>query len=228
MNAEIQSWSDVTAEALYNLWVGFIKFLPALIGALVIFIVGWFVSVWSGKLVAELLKRLKFDKIFERGNWEEALEKADFKMSVSDFIGGIVKWVLVIVFLLAAVEILGLNQFAAFLRSIVGWLPNLVIATAIFVVAVVVADFAEKLVKAAVSKMDVRYTGLAGAFVKYSIWVFAILAILSQLGVASEIIQILVAGFVALIVISTSLAFGLGGRDLARDILENFRNKLQQ
>jgi len=224
----VQDWTTVTLQALQNLWQGFLNFIPKLIGAIVIFVIGWFIAVWVGKLVAEILRRLRVDKIFEKTKWEEALEKAEFKMKMSDFIGGIVKWVLVIVFLLAAVEILGLVQFAAFLRTIVAWLPNLVVAAAIFVVAVIIADIAEKLVKAIVGKMNVRYVNFVGSIVKWAIWIFAILAILAQLGVAPEIVQILIGGFVALIVISCSIAFGLGGKDLAREFLEGLRNKFRE
>lgn len=223
----VQDWSLITLDALQKLWQGFIKFIPQLIGAIIVFVVGWFISVWIGKLVVEILKRLRFDKIFEKAKWEEVLEKAEFKMKMSDFIGSIVKWVLVIVFLLAAVEILGLGQFAGFLKAIVAWLPNLVVAAAIFVVAAIVVDFAEKLVKAIVGKMNVKYAPVIGSIVRYSIWIFAFLAILTQLGVASNIVQILISGFVALIVISSSLAFGLGGKDLAHDVLEKLRRKLE-
>lgn len=226
--AQVYDWSSITLDALQRLWQGFIGFLPELIGALVVLIVGWFVSVWIGRLVTEILKRLKLDRLFERTRWEKAFEKAELKMSVSDFIGDIVKWILVIVFLLAAVEILGLGQFAGFLKAIVAWLPNLVVAVAIFVVAVIVADFSERIFKAIVGKMEVGYTKFLGSIIRWSIWIFAILAILSQLGVASEIVQILVGGFVALIVISSGLAFGLGGKDLAREVLEGLKGKLRE
>ena len=224
----VQDWSTITLQALQGLWQGFIKFIPQLVGAIIVFVVGWFVSIWIGKLIAEILRKLRLDQIFEKTKWQAALEKADFKMKMSDFIGGIVKWVLVIVFLLAAVEILGLTQFAGFLKAIVGWLPNLVVAAAIFVVAVIIANISEKLVKAIVEKMNVGYAQLIGGIVKWAIWIFAVLAILSQLGVAKDIVQILVTGFVALIVISCSLAFGLGGRDLARDLLEGLRGRFKE
>ena len=223
----LQDWSIITTQALLKFWEGFLKFIPQLVGALLIFIIGWFISVWIGKFIAEILKRLKLDKLFEKTKWEQAFEKAEFKLKVSDFIGAIVKWVLIIVFLLAAVEVLGLGQFTGFLKAIVGWLPNVVVAAAIFVVAVIIADFAEKLIKAIVGKMEVAYAKLIGSAVKWAIWVFAILAILSQLGVAKDIIQILVTGFVALVVLSSAIAFGLGGKDVAKDILENLRRKIK-
>jgi small-conductance mechanosensitive channel len=224
----VQDWSTVTLQALQNLWQGFLRFIPKLIGGVVVFVIGWFVSVWIGKLVAEILRRVGFDKIFEKTKWEEALQRAELKMKMSDFIGAIVKWVLVIVFLLAAVRILVGAQYTGFFSKFVEWLPNLVAAAAIFVVAVIVAEFSEKLVKAIVGKMNVSYVGLVGAIVKWSIWIFAILAILAQLGVAPDIIHILITGFVALVVISCSLAFGLGGKDLAKEFLEGLRDKFRK
>ena len=223
----IQDWSSVTLKALQDLWYGFAGFVPKLIGALIVFIVGWFIAAWIGKLVAEILKRIKFDKLFEKTKWEEAMQKAEFKISMSGFVGGLVKWILAIAFLLAAVEILGMSQFAGFLKDILAWLPNVVVAAAIFIVAVIVADILEKLVKAVVGKMDVKYVNWIGSVVRWSIWVFAILAALSQLGIGSDIIQILVTGFVALIVISGGLAIGLGGKDVAKEMLESMRNKLR-
>ena len=224
----VSQWSSITLTSLQNLWRGFIGFLPELAGALIVFVVGWFIAVWLGKLVAEILKRIRFDSVFEKTKWDEALDRAEFKMKVSDFLGSVVKWVLMIVFLLAAVEILGFGAFAGFLRAIVGWLPNLIVAVAIFVVAVIVADFADKLVKAVIGKMGVGYSRFSGAIVKWAIWIFAILAILSQLGVAEDIVQILVVGFVALIVLSASIAFGLGGKDTAKSILEGLRGRMKE
>ncbi len=226
MNA-FQDWSVITVQALQDLWAGFLNFIPKLIGAVIIFIVGWFIAIWIGKLVTEVLKRVKFDKLFEKTKWEESMSKSDVKMKMSGFLGMIVKWILVIVFLSVAVEILGLSQFSGFLRDIIAWLPNVVVAAAIFVAAVIISDLAEKLIRAVVQKMNVGYAGLAGAIARWAIWIFAGFAILGQLDVATEITQILMAGIVALIVVSASIAFGIGGKDLARDLLESARRKLK-
>ena len=226
MNA-FQDWSVVTVQALQDLWAGFLNFIPKLIGSMIIFIVGWFLAIWIGKLVAEVLRRIKFDSLFLKTKWEEAMGKADVKMRMSSFMGVITKWILVIVFLSVAVEILGLSQFSGFIREIVAWLPNVVVAAAIFVAAVIISDLAEKLVRTIVQKMNVGYAGMAGAIVRWAIWIFAAFAILGQLDVATEITQILMAGIVALVVISTSIAFGIGGKDLAKDLLEGARRKMK-
>jgi hypothetical protein len=228
MVSMIQNWSIVTMEALQSAWQGFLLFLPKLIGAIIVFVVGWFVALAIGKLISEILKRIKLDRFFERAGWREALEKAEIKVTVSEFIGEIFKWILVIVFLLAAVEILGLVQFAEFLRGIILWLPNLIVAVAIFVVAIIVAEFLEKIIKASVKKMEVGYAGFFGSLVKWAIYIFAGLAILYQLGVAKEIVNALVFGVIATLSLSLGLSFGLGGKDAAAQLIEELKKKISE
>ena len=224
----ILDWADVTIQALQNLWQGFLRFVPALIGAIIVFVIGWFIAVGVGKLITEILKRVKFNQIFEKGGWKTALQKAEIKVDASGFIGAIVKWVFVIVFLLAAVEILGLAQFADFLKSVLGYLPNVIVAALIFVVTVILVDIVEKIVRAGVEGIKVGYGQVVSAVVKWSIWIFAILAILHQLGIARPFMETLFVGLIAMLVISFGIAFGLGGRDVAAEILQDLKRKLKE
>ncbi|MCH7828274.1 hypothetical protein IH982_00170 [Patescibacteria group bacterium] len=218
---------EVTITGLLDLWQGFIGFLPALVGALVIFSIGWFISVGVGRLVTDILKRIKFNQVFERGNWKHALEKADMKVDPAGFIGSIFKWVLVIVFLLAAVEVLGLNQLAVFITSVLAYLPNVLVASLIFVVAVIIADIAGKVLRAAVESTQIGYGHLVGVIVRWSIWVFAIVAILQQLDIAAGFSQDVVRAILAFLVITGGLAFGLGGREVATQLLQDLNRKLR-
>jgi len=228
----IQTWAEVTTFALQNLWQGFLSFIPNLIGAIIVFFIGWLIAIGIGKLVAEVLIRLKFNKLFEKAGWQEILEKAELKVNPAEFIGGIVKWIFVIVFLSAAVEILGLKQFAVLLAKVLNYLPNVIVAALIFVVAVIIADIVEKVVKAALGGAKFAYTNVGGMIVKWAIWIFAILAILRQLLVVPELIDIffsaLVYGVVALMVIATGISFGLGGKEVAAEILRDLRKKLKK
>ena len=223
----VQSWAETTTVALQSLWQGFLTFIPTLVGAIVVFLIGWAISVGIGKLIAEILTRIKFNQLFERAGWKEALERAELKVNASEFVGAIVKWVLVIVFLLAAVEILGFVQFADFLKSILAYLPNVIVAALIFVVTVIVVDIVEKVVRAAVEGVRIGYGHLVSAIIKWSIWIFAVLAILHQLGIARSFMEILFTGFVAMLVIALGISFGLGGKEVAGEILQNLKNKLK-
>jgi len=220
-------WYTVTLQALQNVWQAFLSFIPTLIGAIVVFIIGWFIAVGIGRLVAEILKRIKFDRLFEKGAWKTAFEKAELKITPSEFIGAIFKWVLVIVFLQVAVGILGWTQFADLLGRVIGYLPNVIVAALIFVVAVIVADIVEKIVVAAAEGARFAYTHLAGAIVKWAIWIFAILAILRQLIIAPELVNILFSALVYGVVAVLVLAFGLGGKEVAAELLADLRKKLK-
>lgn len=224
----VQNWATITLEALQGAWQGFLLFLPRLIGAFIVFIAGWLIALLIGKLITEILKKLKLDRFFERTGWKEALERAEIKVTASEFIGEIFKWILVIVFLFIAVEILGLTQFAEFLKRIVLWLPNLIVAVAIFVVAIIVADILEKIIRASVKKMELGYGGFFGTLVKGAIYVFAVLAILLQLGVTPQIVNALIFGLIGTVSLALGLAFGLGGKDAAAKFIEEIRKKLSE
>ncbi|MCP6719675.1 MAG: hypothetical protein KJI71_05685 [Patescibacteria group bacterium] len=224
----IQDWSTITLEALQSTWQGLLLFLPKLIGSLLIFVIGWFIALGVGRLVAEILKQLRFNQIFERTGWKQAFEKAELKANPSDFVGAVFKWILVIVFLLASVEILGFVQFADFIQRIIDWLPNLIVAVAIFVVAIILTDIFEKVIKAGIKKIDIGYTELIGTTVRWAIYIFAGLAILLQLGVTPSLINTMIQGFVWMIALAFGLAFGLGGKDTASKIVEDLSKRISE
>ena len=224
----IFDWTEVTMQALQNLWQGFLNFIPFLLGAIIVFGIGWFIAIGVGKLISEILKKMRFNQIFEKEGWKNVLAKAEIKVDAAGFIGAIVKWILIIVFLLAAVEILGLPQFAEFLRGILAYLPNVFVAALIFVVAVILADIVEKLIRATIESIRVGYGQVVSVIVKWSIWIFAILAILHQLGIARPFMEILFSGVVAMLVISLGIAFGLGGKDVAAELLRDLKKKLKE
>jgi len=220
-------WYSITQAALKDVWQGLIVFIPKLVGAIIVFVLGWFVSLWVGKLVVGLLEKVKFNRLFERQNWKTAFEKAGLKNNAADFIGEVVKWVLMIVFLLAAVEILGYVQFAVFLTRILDYLGNVVVAALIFVVTAVVVDLLAKVIVAMSESAKFRHALFAGEIVKWAIWIFAIFAILHQLEIAQALVDILFTGIVATLVISFGLAFGLAGKDFAVEILTELRKKIK-
>ncbi len=213
---------------LLNITGGIAEFIPRIVAALIIFIAGWIIASGIGKLVSEILKRSKFNQIFESGDWREILEKAEWKIDPAGFIGQIVKWILLIIVLLVTVEIVGLVEFARFLKDVVGWLPNVIVATIIFVVTVVIADYLARLTRVVVEGMKIGYAKLAESIVRWSIWIFAISAILVQLGVAKELVMTLFTGVVAFLVIAGGISFGLGGKDAAQEILRDFQRRLKE
>jgi hypothetical protein len=222
----IQDWSLITMQALQGAWEEILLFLPNLLAAIIIFILGWFIAIWIGKLVAQILNKLKFDSVFEKTGWKEALSNADVKVEPSGFIGAICKWILVIVFLMIVTDIMGWVAFAGLLAKIIAWMPNLLVAIIIFIVAIIISDIVEKLVKVSMKKMGVSSVNFLGSTVKWAIYIFAGLAVLLQLGVTPEIVKVLVMGFVGTITLALGLSFGLGGKEAAGRFIEDLRKKV--
>jgi small-conductance mechanosensitive channel len=222
------NWLSITYDVLFKLWEGFLSFVPALILALLIFFIGWLIAVGIGQLIVKILENLKFNRYFEKNGWKEAFEKANLELNAAEFVGAIFKWIIVIVFLLIAVEILGFEQFASFLASVIRWLPNLLVAVAIFVVAVILAEFVGKLTVISLEKAKIAYSQVAGKIVKGAIWVFAILSILFQLGVVRPLIETFFTGLMAGLALAFGIAFGLGGKDAAADFINDIRQRLKK
>src|SRR3989338_10408891 len=153
-------WSLSIIQPFLQTMVGF---LANLLLALIVFVVGYLISAGIGKIISEILKSIKFNKLFEKEGWRKALERANVHINPSEFIGAIFKWVFVIVSLLVAVDILNLAQFGIVLGQVLGYLPNVVVAALIFVVAVIISDIIEKVIRITVERMKVGYGYLAAS-----------------------------------------------------------------
>ena len=222
------NWFDTTLLALGRTWEGFLGFLPNLFGALLVFIIGWFIAWGIGRLVIRLLNLLRLNQFFDKFGWRESLEKVDIKFDAAEFFGGLIKWALVIVFLMASAEILGLYQLSDFLAMILSYIPSIIAASLIFVVAVIIADFLERIIKGSAQKAGVSYARVLGEIVRWAILAFAGIAILLQLGVATTIINAMVIGFIAMLSLAGGLAFGLGGKDEAREVIKDIKKKISE
>ena len=222
-----QTWGDAVVGSLSNLWFQFATFLPNLIAALVVFFVGWAIAVAAGRLVEKLLVVLRINQAFEHlKGFKAAVERANLRLDISLLIGEIVKWFLIIVTLLAATDILGLSEISRFLTSVLLYIPNVVVAALILIIAVVLANFVYRTVEASITAAGFGSATIVAAVSKWAIIVFALLAALTQLNVAVTLIQTIVTAFFAMIALAGGLAFGLGGKELATRWLKKFETDL--
>jgi hypothetical protein len=216
-------WEEIFEPFLQSL----IDISPTIFWAILVFFVGWFISKWTGQIAAAFLSKIKLSQVLKRMGLEEALTKIDLHLSAPKFFGEIVRWFFVILFLMAASEILGLTQFSQFLEKVIGYYPNIFIAALIFVVAVFLADFSQKIVVGTLEKEKITYSRFLGRAIRWAIWLFAILAILYQLQITPSLILAILIGMVATISIALGIAFGLGGKDLAAKILKELEEKFK-
>jgi len=221
----IQTWADVTIQAFQKIWQGFINSLPNILGALLVFFIGWAIAIGLHRLVTQILRMIKLDPALEKIGAGKAFEKAGIKMDVANWIGVLVKWFLIFVFLLAATEILGLQYISEFLKSVVIYIPNIIVAAIILVVGAWLAGFLQKLVIASVTASKIKSAAFVGTIVKWAILIFALLTALQQLGVAYYL-QTLVTGLIAMLAIAGGLAFGLGGKEQAAGVLKKIKDEM--
>lgn len=214
------NWSEAVLEALDNLLVMTLDYLPNLLGATLVLIAGLVIAGLAKKLVIKLLRLLKVDRALEVSGIESALEKQDIRFDGPQIVGALVKWFIVIAILIAVFDILGLVAVNAFLTEILAYLPNVVAALLILLVASVLAEFVRKLIVGAATAANVKTAPFLGTVAKSAIWVFAILAAINQLGIASELVQILFSGIVFGTALALGLSFGLGGRQAASSLIE--------
>ena len=216
MNNIWVTWGDVFNASLQDLWWGFIQFAPKLIVAIIFFVVGWVLGNLVAKAFEHVISALKIDKLFQSIGASELFKKAGMELNTGYFIGQVVKWFVIIVFLLPSLNLVGLDYISSFLKDdVLGFLPRVIVAAFILIIATVVAEALSKTISAGSKAMNLRSANMLGVVAKYAVWIFAFIIALGQLGVAPAYMQILFAGIIGMLAIAGALAFGLGAKDAA-------------
>lgn len=210
-----------------SLWWGVVSFVPNVLVAIIIFVFGWLVGSVLGRWVAQIIGALKVDQALEGIGTGNLMSRAGFRLDSGRFLGELVKWFIVVVFLVAAAEVLGLNQVTQFLRGIVlGYLPNVIIAALILILAAIIGEAMQKVVTGSARAAGITSAALVGGITRWAIWLFGFIAALLQLQVAVVLLQTIFTGLVAMLALAGGLAFGLGGRDAAARYLEKLRHEV--
>ena len=222
------TWADVLNLSFQNLFYGLVAFIPNLVIALVIFIIGWVIGAGLGRIVTQVINSLRIDQVLRSAGVDRILSRAGFELSAGRFLGRLVEWFFVIVFLVAALDVLRLEAVNLFLRDVVlGYLPQVIVAVLILLVAAVVGQMAERIVTGSAKAANLTSAGFLGKVARYAIWVFALLAALYQLQVATAFVQTLFTGVVIAFALAIGLAFGLGGQASAGRYLEHLQKEIQ-
>lgn len=215
------TWATMFTGSLLSLWYGFINFVPNLLGAIILFIIGWIVARIIGKAIAQVITAIKLDKLFESAGMQKFMDRAGLKITIGGFIGGVIKWFIIIVFLMASLQIIGLTQVNDFLSgAVLYYLPKVIIAALVLVIAAFISDAMEKVVSASAKAANVTQANMLGTVTRYAIWGFAFIIALSELGIATSFMQILFTGLIAALAIALGLSFGLGGKEAAARAIE--------
>ena len=223
----VQNWATILQQSFANLLLSAVGFLPNVLFAIVIFIIGWVIAVWFGWVIAEAVRALRVDHALRQAGFGSVVARAGYELNSGAFLGALVRWFVILVFLLASLQVLGLGQVTYFLSQIVvGFLPNVIIAVLIMLVAAVIAEVVGSIVVGSARAAGIRAAGFTGTLTRWAIWIFAILAALEQLQIAQSILQTLFTGVVVALALAFGLAFGLGGQESAARFLDRTRQQM--
>lgn len=226
MPNETVAASDIIRESLLGLWGNVALFLPQLVAAIVVFLVGWLIAVLIGKVAWHIVRAVQLDRGLESVGFRRVWERSGYKLNSPFFFYELVKWFFIIVFLMAATDILGLSQVTEFLGTVVFYIPNVIVAAFVLLIGALVARFVEGVVRGSVKAAELVSANFLGTLARWAILIFSWLIALDQLNVADEIVRIIITGVVAAGALALGLAFGLGGRDHADNFLNNVRKRL--
>ena len=220
MNNIWVTWGDVFSRSLQDLWIGFVQFAPKLILAIVLFVIGWVLGSLVARAFEQVLSALKVDKLLSSVKADDLMHKAGMNLNTGYFIGQVAKWFIVLVFLLPSLDLLGLDSIRMFLvEDVIGYLPHVIVAAFILIIASIVSQGVAKLVAASTRAMSVTSASMLGTIAKYAVWIFAFIVALGELGIAREYMGVLFTGLVGMLALAGGLAFGLGGKDTAARFL---------
>lgn len=213
--------------SFWSLWYTVAGILPAILAAVIWFVIGWIVGVALYHVVVEVVKALRLNEALKATGLHETATRAGFNLDVGKFLGLLVQWFIILVFLVAALDILGLSSVTMFIQNVVLlYLPRVIVAALMIIIGAIASEVVRGLVIHSARAVGAHGANLAGTFAKWAIMVIAILAALSQLNIATDLIQTLFQGIVIAAALSFGLAFGLGGKDAAARTIDRVRNEI--
>jgi small-conductance mechanosensitive channel len=201
-------------QSLQNTLDRFLEYIPQLIGAIIILVIGYIVARVLKAVVARVLQGIGFDNWMERGGIKQFFDRAQTRETPATVLGTLVFWFVFIIAITMAADALGIRQVSAVLGQLIAYIPSIIAAILILVLAALLANFLASIVRGATG------SDLLANIARYAIIVYAAFAAITELGIAVQLTAptfLIILGAVAL---AAAIAFGFGAQGVARDIVE--------
>ncbi|HWN18138.1 MAG TPA: hypothetical protein VNO19_04395 [Gemmatimonadales bacterium] len=224
----VQDTGDALKASLAGALNTFLSAVPRIIGFVFVLIVGWVISSLLARGVEALLNAVRFNELARRSGFAEYVHKMGLTDSASRVIANIAKWFVRLITLVVAFDTLGLPAVSGVLQQLLLWLPNLIVALVVLVIGGLAANALSQLVRGATASAGFSNPEILATVTKAAVWGFAMVVALTQLGIATTLINTLVIGLVGALSLATGLAFGLGGRDRAAQLLDTLGRKAER
>lgn len=210
-------------QTAFNDWIAnSIAFMPRLVTALLLLLIGWGLARIISSLVRRVGERVGLEGLFQRTGIRAGLDRAEIKRSAPDLLGVFIYWIIFLNVLMIALTQLGLSEVVEPLARLIAFLPQLLLALATLTGGVLLAQFLGKAAQAAMSGMGVDFHEEVGQGVNILLIIMVVIVVLEQLGIDATILTTVFTSVITIVVAGVALAFGLGGRDVARNILAGY------
>jgi hypothetical protein len=225
MNSQIQGFGQTLMTSMTGALATLFAAIPKIIGFLVILLLGWFVASLIAKAVAALLRAVHFNDLAIRSGLAHFVQNMGVNTDSSGFIAAVTKWFVRLIVLVVAFDALGLPAVSDVLRQMLLWLPNLVVALVVLVLGGLAANALAALVRGATAEAGLGSPDLLATIARIAVWAFAIVVAVNQLGIATALVNTLFMATVGAVALALGLAFGLGGRETAAELVRNWYQK---
>lgn len=194
--------------------------VPRLLGFVLVLIIGWFIASLLARGVGALLRAINFNDLAQRAGLARFVQNMGVKTDASGVLAGVVKWFVRLIALVVAFDVLGLPAVSVVLQQLLLWLPNLIVALVVLVIGGLAAEALARVVRGSTAQAGFTNPDILATVARFAVLAFAVVVAVNQLGIATDLINILMVGIVGALALASGLAFGLGGRDRAAEILD--------
>ena len=222
MQSEITDWSVALMSSLTAAMAVFFSAIPKIFGFVVIIIVGWLVASLVEKAIAAILRTIKFNDLAKRSGLADFVDKMGTGTDSAGMLAAVVKWFIRLIALVVAFDALGLPAVSDVLRQLLLWLPNVVVALVVLVIGGLLATALSNVVRASAAKGGLGNPDLLAKVASTVVWTFAIVVAVNQIGIATTLVNTLFMAVVGALALALGLAFGLGGRETAAQIIKDW------
>ena len=226
----MQTVTDWSGSFFHGLSAGMERFMvgiPTVLGAIVILVIGWFIAGLVAKAATSFFRAVHLDTLANRIGVNDFLAQAGTKLKASNVLAETLKWVMRLVFIQMAADQLGLPQVTAVVNAVLFYIPNILVALLVLGVGAFFGQLLAGVVRGAAAKAGMRNPEMMAKLASGAVMAFAIIAAINQLGISPVVVNTLYIGLVAAISLALGLAFGLGGRDAAGRLTEQWVNQIQ-
>ncbi len=219
----------VVQDSFYNLYDRVIQFLPNILAAAIVLLLGWVIGLFLGNVLKKALTSVGIDGLGEQLGLKRLSERSGRDIKISSIVEWVIKWFFILSSLIAAADLLGLSDITDFFYSdVLGYAGHVVIAMAIMLLGILAANFLGDIIKGTVKAGGFEAGNMLGSLARWSVITFAVIAALSELQIAQAFLLDLFRAVIAMIAVAGGLAFGLGGKDHAKKVLDYFEDGISK